>query len=88
MKITAEDLKKLHKFLDDVVFDILGLTDEFGGDDAKLTEQLINLILEIRLEAKKNKDYETSDKIRDALQKMGVVVKDKKDGFEWEITGN
>ncbi len=87
MKITAEDLKKLHKFLDDVVFDILGLTDEFGGENAKLTEQLINLILEIRMEAKKNKDYATSDKIRDALQKMGVVVKDKKDGFEWEIVG-
>jgi cysteinyl-tRNA synthetase len=40
----------------------------------------------MRLEAKARKDFSTSDKIRDELSKMGVVVRDRKDGFDWEIS--
>jgi cysteinyl-tRNA synthetase len=43
------------------------------------------MVLNLRTEAKSKKDFQTSDKIRDELTKLGVVVKDKKDGFEWEI---
>jgi len=43
------------------------------------------MLLNMRLEAKKNKDFATSDKIRDELNKLGVIVKDRKDGFDWEI---
>jgi cysteinyl-tRNA synthetase len=37
------------------------------------------------MEAKKNKDFATSDKIRDGLKAKGVVVKDTPDGYEWEM---
>ena len=43
------------------------------------------MLLNFRLEAKTKKDFATSDRIRDELAKLGVIVKDKKDGFEWEI---
>ncbi len=86
LSATKNDLEKLNKFINDVVFDILGLTDEFSSqNNDNISEELINLILEIRLEAKNKKDFATSDKIRDALSKIGIIVKDKKDGFEWEI---
>ena len=45
----------------------------------------IDLLLNIRLEAKKNKDWATSDKIRNELTAIGFEIKDTKDGFEWKI---
>jgi len=44
------------------------------------------MLLNMRLDAKARKDFATSDKIRDELSKMGVVVRDRKDGFDWEIS--
>ncbi len=84
--INKEDLESLTSFYNLFVFDILGLKPEnkTENSDTKFKEA-INLLLNIRLEAKKNKDFATSDKIRDELNKIGIIVKDKKDGFEWEI---
>ncbi|SDC78146.1 CysS/YqeB C-terminal domain-containing protein [Williamwhitmania taraxaci] len=45
----------------------------------------MELLLNFRMDAKKNKDFAQSDKIRDELLKLGIVVKDKKDGFDWEL---
>ncbi|HOG06120.1 MAG TPA: cysteine--tRNA ligase, partial [Paludibacter sp.] len=45
----------------------------------------VDLLLNIRLEAKKNKDWTTSDKIRDELTSYGFEIKDTKDGFEWSL---
>ncbi len=83
--ITKNDLEKLGKFMTDVVYEILGFKDESIDEENKLTDELIEMILNIRMEAKNKKDFETSDLIRDALGKLGVVVKDKKEGFDWEI---
>jgi cysteinyl-tRNA synthetase len=43
------------------------------------------LILDMRKEARENKDWATSDKIRDELKAAGVIVKDTKEGVEWRI---
>ena len=68
------------------VFDILGLKDETEGmRDEKLTGELMKIIIGLRQDAKNNKDFGTSDKIREELKKAGVVLKDKKDGAEWEV---
>ncbi len=56
--------------------------DESSGQDP-LTEQSIDLLLELRERARSNKDYETSDLVRDRLRGMGVEVQDKKTGPEW-----
>lgn len=43
------------------------------------------LIIDIRKEARDNKEWSTSDKIRDRLKAAGVVIKDTKEGVEWRI---
>jgi cysteinyl-tRNA synthetase len=46
---------------------------------------VVDLLLNIRLEAKVQKNWALADKIRDELTKLGFEIKDKKDGFEWEL---
>lgn len=87
--ITQADLDYLKQNFRSIVFDILGLTDEQsagGSKQAELTSNLIDMLLNMRLDAKARKDFATSDKIRDELAKMGVLVRDRKDGFDWEIS--
>lgn len=48
-------------------------------------EKAIDFVLEMRSEAKKNKDWATSDLIRDRLAAIGFDVKDTKDGWEWSV---
>lgn len=84
--LTAADVGKLDDLMRTFVFDVLGLTDErevdAGGD---VINGLMDLILDIRKSARENKDWATSDKIRDRLKAAGVEIKDTKDGVEWRI---
>ncbi|MEA4905732.1 MAG: DALR domain-containing protein, partial [Petrimonas sp.] len=84
--LTATDIDKLKALMQTFVFDVLGLTDESeanaGGD---VINGLMNLILDIRKSARENKDWATSDKIRDELKAVGVEIKDTKDGVEWRV---
>jgi len=58
---------------------IFGLKDESAADDNKLTG-VVDLLIDIRKDARKRKDYATSDKIRNQLLQLGIVLKDEKDG--------
>jgi cysteinyl-tRNA synthetase len=89
VELTAEDIEKLTSDFRHIIFDILGLTDEQedSGGQAALTGKLIEMLLNMRLDAKTKKDFATSDTIRNQLTEMGVTVKDRKDGFDWEING-
>ena len=85
--LTADDLQLFADTMRVFSFDILGLVEEEAAsavDDSKLSG-VVDLLLKLRMEAKANKDWATADKIRDELQKLGFVIKDTKDGFEWEI---
>lgn len=82
--ITADDLAALTADVNAIVFDVLGLMDENSGDDEALVGGLVDMILDVRMQAKNNKDWATSDKIRDELTRLGITVKDRKDGFDWE----
>lgn len=86
--IAQADLDLLKQTFRTTLFDILGLTDEQSGGSkhADLTANLIDMLLNMRLDAKARKDFASSDKIRDELAKLGVVVRDRKDGFDWEIS--
>jgi len=66
------------------VFDIMGLKRETETDGGKIPE-LIRLLISIRKEAREKKDFATSDKIRDELQKMGIQLKDGKEGTDFEM---
>ena len=83
--LTASDLSKMQKLFSDFVTDILGLISakESGGDD--LTEEVMELVVKLRGNAKKNKDFSTADLIRDELDKVGIQIKDSREGSSWEI---
>jgi cysteinyl-tRNA synthetase len=64
----------------------MGLKDETETkEDDGLKEKLMKIIIGLRQEARDNKDFKTSDKIRDELKKAGITLKDRKDGVDWEI---
>jgi cysteinyl-tRNA synthetase len=86
--LSAQDLETLRAMFNTVIVDLLGLINEEvdGSDDGELTSGLVDLLLNVRMQAKANKDFSTSDKIRDELISLGIVVKDTKDGFEWSKT--
>ena len=66
--------------------DILGLRLEGSADSHNdAYKGAVDLLLEIRKQAKANKDWATSDKIRNELTALGFQIKDTKDGFEWSI---
>jgi cysteinyl-tRNA synthetase len=83
--INKDDLESLKGLFATFVFEILGLKDESAGRvDEKLTGDLVNMILNMRQDAKNRKDFSSSDKIREDLNKLGIVIKDRKDGADWE----
>ncbi|MFI3302596.1 MAG: cysteine--tRNA ligase [Rikenellaceae bacterium] len=86
--IKAEDLEALKATVNMYVFDILGLKDEKAAGAASGSDYvtpLVEMLLAMRTEAKANKDWALSDKIRDGLVEAGIRVKDRKDGCDWEI---
>ncbi len=86
--ISEADLKELKEVWKTFAIDILGLRlEEQGADEGKQKafSGAIDLLLTIRLQAKQNKDWPTSDKIRNELTALGFQIKDTKDGFEWSI---
>lgn len=85
--ITAEDLEELRATFRLFLFDLLGLVDERQTDSASQTafSGAVDLLLQLRATAKSNKDWATSDRIRDELTALGFVIKDTKDGAEWQL---
>jgi len=84
--ISETDLKELQSVFKTFIEDVLGLKPESemsGGNDA--FKKAIDLLLNMRLQAKQNKDWATSDKIRNELTALGFEIKDTKDGFEWKL---
>lgn len=84
-KIKPKDLKDLKYLYNDFVFDILGLKPESSQGQDDLSGKLMESILAIRQRVKENKDYVTSDMIRDELKKLNISVKDTKEGAVWSI---
>lgn len=83
--ISAEDLNELLEVFKTFIEDILGIKTSEGNSNNDAYQKAIDLLLNIRLEAKRNKDWATSDKIRDELTALGFSIKDTKDGFEWQL---
>ena len=83
--ISIEDYVMLKKLMNDFVFTILGLKEEDTGNGNEMVDELMQTILSIRQKARENKDWGTSDLIRDNLAKMNIMVKDTKEGTEWNI---
>ena len=84
--LTAEDLKTFSAAMNGFVFDVLGLEDEkiSDGNNDKL-EGTVNLLIEMRKQARENKNFALSDQIRDQLLALGIQLKDGKDGTEFSM---
>ena len=86
--ISEEDLERLRATVHRYVFDILGLRDEKAAGAATgrdYVTPLVEMLLAMRLQAKADKDWAASDRIRDGLAAAGIRVKDRKDGSDWEL---
>jgi cysteinyl-tRNA synthetase len=81
LKIDEANLEALKNIINIFVFEVLGLKNEQAANDD--LPKVLNLVVNLRNEAKANKDYATSDKIRDGLQKIGFQLKDSKEGTNW-----
>jgi cysteinyl-tRNA synthetase len=86
-KISSGDLESLQTFMHTFTFDLLGLTREENkmSRESELLDKLIRLLLQQRQEAKIRKDYTMSDNIRNQLTSLGIIVKDTREGAEYEL---
>lgn len=83
--LTQENIDHLKKLIQHFVFDVMGLKDENSSQgNGEVMDGVMQLILEIRNEAKTKKDFAVSDKIRNQLNAVGITIKDSKDGSTWE----
>ena len=79
------DLELLKSIFNVFVTEILGIISEKKSDENDLTSELMELILKLRTNAKKKKDFDTADIIREELNKSGILIKDSREGTNWEI---
>ena len=85
---TQADIDVLRHFMDTFLVEILGILSEGAAADGgsmKPYRGAVDLLLEVRAHAKSQKDWATSDLIRDRLAALGFSVKDTKDGVEWSV---
>lgn len=85
--ITPADLETLKSLFTEYVHLVLGLKrmPATGDSGEGLAGDLMEMILQLRNEAKNNRDFETADRIREGLSRLGITVRDRKDGADWEI---
>jgi cysteinyl-tRNA synthetase len=88
ISLTKENIEELRQIFDDYLFQVLGLSEEESNEGSQLSNSLMQILINLRNEAKVNKDYATSDKIRISLQDAKVQLKDTKDGTEWTYEEN
>lgn len=86
LQLTTEDIETLKVNFRLFYYEVLGITPEAQSNQgAEVTNQLMDLILEVRQDAKTNKNWGVADMIRNKLTEAGIVVKDTKEGAIWEI---
>jgi cysteinyl-tRNA synthetase len=80
--ISKTDLLQLTDKMTALIFDVLGLKFENSADDSKL-DSVMQIIIELRKNARDNKDWGTSDLIRDKVAEAGITIKDSRAGTSW-----
>lgn len=83
-KIHEEALTVLQQTMKTYIEKVLGLQPE-ANQDSQTLDKAMDLIIEIRKQARQNKDWATSDQIRDELAAAGIQIKDTKDGTSWSL---
>ena len=87
--MTQADIDELKSVFQTYLFDVLGVRDDSAGGAGSVNlepyRKAVDLLLDIRKTAKANKDWTTSDLIRNKMNEAGFDVKDTKEGFEWKV---
>ena len=85
--ISAADLEELKTTVRTFAFDILGLKADAENNAAReeAFSKVVDMLLEQRAKAKANKDWATSDRIRNSLTALGFEIKDTKEGAVWKL---
>lgn len=85
-QLTQADIDLLKTIYNNFIIDIMGIkVEEESGKASEALEKVMQLVLEMRAKAKANKDFATSDEIRNKLTSAGIQVKDGKDGATWNL---
>lgn len=85
-KQVPSNLDQVKVFMNSVIEEVLGIgSEDNSGGNGNLTEGLVNLLIDIRKEARANKDFALSDKVRDDLKELGIQIMDGKDGTTFSI---
>lgn len=84
---TKQDVESLRSLFDTFLFDILGMSksSDSASSSTDAYAKAVDMLLEMRQQAKSNKDWATSDKIRNELQALGFEIKDGKEGVTWRL---
>ena len=86
-QLSEEDKKILIETMNSFVFDVLGLeNNNDAGKDSEKLSGVVELLIQLRNDARANKDFETSDKIRDQLAALGIQLKDSKEGTTFSVS--
>jgi cysteinyl-tRNA synthetase len=83
--LTQDDIQKLKQAIDQFVFDVLGLTLVSSAGQNTFLDKALSVLIDMREQARANKDFATSDQIRDALLAKGIQLKDGKDGTSYTL---
>ncbi len=89
-QVSATTLSTLQLTFKDFLFEVMALKDEMtaeggAGKEGEVLDGIMQLVIEMRANARANKDWGTADKIRDTLKDLKVVLKDGKDGTSWSL---
>jgi cysteinyl-tRNA synthetase len=83
--ISEIDLQELKSLMNNFIFDILGLQNIEENNNAKL-DQTLQVLIDLRNQARKSKNFELSDQIRDRLLAEGIELKDGREGTSYSIS--
>ena len=83
--LSISDLDKLKSLFNTFVLEVLGLISAKENSGKNLTNDVMEVVLKLRGNAKLNKDFITADLIRDELNRLNIQIKDGRDGSSWEI---
>jgi cysteinyl-tRNA synthetase len=82
--ITAEELSKVTSIFSVYFRGILGITDSIANESSHL-DSVLNVLIDLRLQAKMDKNFALSDAIRDKVKASGIEIMDSKEGSSWRF---
>ena len=85
IQLSQQDIDRLKELMHGMIDDVLGLKKETeAGADDKAMDKVMSMVIQMRAKAKADRDFATSDRIRDMLMEVGIFLKDTKEGTTWE----